>query len=119
MKKELEEFLKSINNGKITGSQKKLSNMLHISKATISRWIQGTQKPSDDSLYTMATLFKKNIEELKKIFNINEPIKDYQILQDKLSLKDKEIELANRKIEFLEEQVEYYKSKLETKKCKQ
>ena len=46
MNKKQEDLLKTINNGVLKGSQKKLAKTLGISQVAVSRWLQGTQNRS-------------------------------------------------------------------------
>ncbi len=111
MNKKQEELLKKINNGKIKGSQKQLAKMLNISQVAVSRWLNGTQTPSQENYEKMSKIFKKNEEELEAIFSSNQSDnsdnakqimdfikKENDLLRENIKKIIKEIELIKAKI---------------------
>lgn len=116
MNKDFRELLKSINDGKVKGSQKKLADMLGLSKVAISQWSNGVQKPSIDNIEKMAQLFNIPEKKLQKIFVTNNGRENKTTIS--INVKDNEIELLKEKlkikdeqIKFLEEQIKFYKGK--------
>lgn len=119
MNKQQEDLLKTINNGILKGSQKKLAKTLGISQVAVSRWLQGTQNPSQENYEKMSKIFKKPTRELEKIFVSNSNIGSNNVtitndMQDKLQLKDEKIKILSEKIKFLEEKIKFLESK---RKC--
>lgn len=116
MNRKQEDLLKTINNGILKGSQKKLAKTLGISQVAVSRWLQGTQNPSQENYEKMSKIFKKSTRELEKIFVSNSNIGSNNVtitndLQDKLQLKDEKIKILTEKIKFLEEKIKFLESK--------
>lgn len=110
MKKEIEEFLREINDGKINKAQKKLANLLGLSESAISRWLSGKAKPTDDNIVKMAKFVKKDPKEIQKIFAVNSVIGDNNtIINKELELKDKEIDVLKKEIEVLKKEIEVWK----------
>ena len=110
MKKEIEEFLREINDGKLNKAQKKLADILNVSKPSVSNWLAGKTKMSDDNIIKLAKATHKKPEEIQKIFAVNSVIGDNNtIINKELELKDKEIELKNKEIELLKKELEVWK----------
>ena len=63
-----EELLKAFNGGILRGSQAKLANLLEISTPTVSEWVSGKKKPSEENIKKMAKIFRKTEQELKTIW---------------------------------------------------
>lgn len=109
------ELLKSINKGVLKGSQKKLAQLLGVSQVAISRWLQGTQNPSQENYQKMSKIFKKSEKELEKIFisnsNIGNTVSINNDVAEKLQLKDEKIKILEDKIKFLEEKIKFLESK--------
>lgn len=110
MKKEIERFLRDVNDGKINKAQKKLADLLGLSESAISRWLSGKAKPTDDNIIKMAKIVNKKPEDIQKIFAVNSVVGDNNNINSKeLELKDKEIELKNKEIELLKRELELWK----------
>lgn len=108
MKKEIERFLRDVNDGKINKAQKKLADLLGLSESAISRWLSGKAKPTDDNIIKMAKIVNKKPEDIQKIFAVNSVVGDnnsINIKEKELELKDKEIELKNKEIELLKKEL--------------
>ena len=113
MTKELEELIRTLNNGKIYGIHSKLAKMFKISDVAVNNWFRGYSKPSKENICKLAKLTGKKEEEIKKIFELNyqsnnnnsfnnysyEEIKNYK----------ERIKLLEEKIAFLEEKIKFYK----------
>lgn len=110
MKKEFEKFLREINDGKLNKAQKKLADLLGLTEASVSRWISGKAKPTDDNIIKMSKFVNKTPEEIQKIFAINSNIGDNNTISNEL--KDKEIELKNKEIELKDKEIELLKKEL-------
>lgn len=67
-----EELLKKINNGIVRGAATKLANLLDISHVSVSRWISGQLKPSEENVAKMAKLLKVSEYEIKAAFGIED-----------------------------------------------
>lgn len=110
MKKEIEMFLREINDGKLNKSQKKLADLLGVSKPSVSNWLSGKNKISDENIIKLAKVTKKSPEDIQKIFAVNSVVGDNNNINSKeLELKDKEIELKNKEIELLKRELELWK----------
>ncbi|MBQ3834363.1 MAG: helix-turn-helix transcriptional regulator [Elusimicrobia bacterium] len=107
MDKRIIKLLKEINNGKFTGSQRKLAKMLDVSDTSVSTWCRKEKKPSLDMISKMAKIFNISEEEIENIF-----VKDIKKEKVNINYKDREeIKMLREKIKFLEEQVAFYKEK--------
>lgn len=62
----------TLNNGIVRGSQIKVAKALNTTEVVVSRWVKGISKPSEESVYKLAKLFKKSEEEIKSIFSIKD-----------------------------------------------
>ena len=62
----------TLNNGVVRGSQIKVAKALNTTEVVVSRWVKGISKPSEESVYKLAKLFKKSEEEIKSIFSIKD-----------------------------------------------
>ena len=112
MKKEIEMFLREINDGKLNKAQKKLADLLKVSEPSVSNWLAGKTKMSDENIIKLAKATKKAPEEIQKIFAINSVVGDNnQINLKELELKNKEIEILHREIELLNKEIEFLKKK--------
>lgn len=116
MNRKQEDLLKSINNGILKGSQKKLAKALGISQVAVSRWLQGTQNPSQENYEKMSKIFKRSTKELEKIFVSNSNIGNNNVLiggdlQEKLNIKDEKINVLEEKIKLLEEKIKFLEKK--------
>ncbi len=120
MNKELKEFVKEINKGKIRGSQQIIAKALGIDYTSVSKWYSGKNKPSEENIIKMANIFKKDAEEIKKIFFSNTTEQreenigrnEIELLKKEIVLRDEKISILEKQIKFLEEQVAFYKEKL-------
>jgi len=123
MNKNLEKFLKEINNGKIYGSNKKLATILKITEASVGQWIKGRNAPTEDNMQKIAKLFKKSIEEVREMFydncqknfdnsgivgnnNSNNNFNNSDIKDIKIQLQDHEIRLLKLENERLKKELE-------------
>ncbi len=105
MDKRIVKLLKQINNGKFTGSRRKLARLLNVSDTSVSTWCRKEKKPSLDMISKMAKIFNISEDELEKIF-----LEDTEIsVEQKLREENK---LLKERVKFLEEQVEFYKEKV-------
>ena len=111
MNKKQEELLKKINNGKIKGSQKQLAKMLNISQVAVSRWLNGTQNPSQESFEKMAKIFKKSEEEIENIFSSFQD-KNSDNTNQILDFIKKENDLLRKDIKAIMEDIELIKAKI-------
>ncbi len=114
MNKKQEDLLKSINNGKIKGSQKLLAKKLNVSEVAISRWLSGLQNPSQENYEKMAKIFNKKQKEIEKIFscgqnNIAKNNPDNKMI----NLIMTENELLKKDIQLIKKDLELIKLKLE------
>lgn len=110
MNKVLITLLKSINNGKISGAQRRLASLLGVSEVSVSSWINKNKKPSEDNIMKMAKIFKKSEEEVENIF-IENYEKEVSTKNDNDQKLEEENKLLKERIKFLEEQVSFYKEK--------
>lgn len=108
MDKRIIKLLKEINNGKFTGSQRKLAKLLDVSDTSVSTWCRKEKKPSLDMVAKMSKIFNKSEEEIENIFI--EDIKEEKEVNIEQKLKE-ENKLLKERIKFLEEQVVFYKEK--------
>lgn len=67
MTKELEELIRSLNNGKIYGIHTKLAKLFKISDVAVNNWFRGYSKPSKENISKLAKLTGKKEEEIKNI----------------------------------------------------
>lgn len=116
MNRKQEDLLKTINNGILKGSQKKLAKILGISQVAVSRWLQGTQNPSQENYEKMSKIFNKPTKELEKIFISNSNIGSNNIsisndFNEKINLKDEKIKILQEKIKLLEEKIKFLEKK--------
>ncbi|MBQ3834283.1 MAG: helix-turn-helix transcriptional regulator [Elusimicrobia bacterium] len=111
MNKKQEELLKKINNGKIKGSQKQLAKILNISQVAISRWLNGTQSPSQENYEKMSKIFKKSEEEIEKIFSSNQN-KNSESITQIIDFIKKENDLLRKDIKAIMEDIELIKAKI-------
>ena len=112
MKKEIEDFLREINDGKLNKAQKKLADILKVSKPSVSNWLAGKTKMSDDNVIKLAKATNKKPEEIQKIFAVNSVVGDNNIIINKeLELKDREINILQKEIELLNKEIEMLKKK--------
>lgn len=110
MSKEKIDFFKSINNGKLRGSQLKLAKLLGISHPAVGAWFKGLQVPSEQNIKKMSKLFKESEEKLQKIFTIN--TENIAINEEKEAyFAQKEIELLKRENALLKKELELSKQK--------
>lgn len=113
MKKEIEDFLREINGGKINKAQKKLADLLKVSEPTVSNWLSGKIKMSDENAIKLANKTHRTREEIQKIFAVNSVIGDNNVVGElknkELELKDKEIEIQKREIDLLKKELEVWK----------
>mgnify|MGYP002623937210 CR=1 FL=1 len=110
MDKRIIKLLKEINDGKFTGSQRKLAKLLDVSDTSVSTWCRKEKKPSLDMITKMARIFNTSEEDLEKIF-IEDEKSSSQEADGIKSLKE-ENRLLKEKIKFLEEQLKFYKAKI-------
>ncbi len=114
MNKNLEKFLKEINNGILKNSQKVIANALNIDITAVSKWCKGKNKPSEENIIKMAKIFKKSEEEIKNIFGSdiycdNEKI---NMIQDENKKLKKEIEIRDELINFQREKIKSLEKKI-------
>ncbi len=121
MQKELQNFFKEINGGKLRGYQKIIANALNIDVTAVSKWSSGVAKPSEDNIRKMANIFKKSQEELERIFNNNSKVQSYKnrneldFYKKELVLRDEMIALLKDKIKVLEDKNKSLETKLKNK----
>lgn len=70
MKKE--DLLKKINNGIVRGAATKLANDLGISHVSVSRWLSGQLKPSEENIRKMSKIFNVSEHEIKAAFGVED-----------------------------------------------
>ncbi len=104
MDKRIINLLKNINDGKFSGSQRKLAKLLGVSDTSVSTWCRKEKKPSLDMIAKMAKIFEISEEETERIFTEKEDAAD-----NDGKMKDEEIRLLKERIKFLEEQLVFYK----------
>ncbi|GEM_PF-5629207 len=115
MNKEKNDFFKSVNKGKLRGSQLKLARLLGISHPAVGAWFKGIQSPSEENIKKMSKLFKKPESELQKIFEISSHVND----ANSFSLNEaREVYLAKKEIELLKRENAILKKELELEKLK-
>ena len=115
MNKEIIEFLKSINDGKVSGSKRKIARLLDVSDTAVSMWCKQEKKPSIDSIEKMAKIFNRSKEEIEKIFVLSSDKKDEnknEFYEKELALKNEKIDILEKQIKFFEQQVSFYKEKI-------
>ena len=121
MKKEIQDFLKEINDGKVYNAQKKLADMLSVDSAAVSKWCSGKALPSLDNISKMAKIFKKSEKEIKNIFSTEgknldtsdfADVKDVEILKEKTNRHDTEIDYLKDKIKNLEDKFKMLEKKI-------
>lgn len=70
--KTLENLLQEWNNGVLRGARRRLSEELKINEATVSMWVSGRAKASEENIKKMAKLFKISEHEIKAAFGIED-----------------------------------------------
>lgn len=68
----IKEFLMRFNGGILRGSQVRLARKLHVTEASVSRWVDGSQKPSEQYILAMARLVGCNPSEVAEAFGVLE-----------------------------------------------
>ena len=66
--KTLEELLQKWNNGILRGARRRLAEELGINEATVSMWVSGRAKASEENINKMAKLFKISEREVRMAF---------------------------------------------------
>lgn len=64
----LEKLLQNWNNGVLRGARRRLAEHLKINEATVSMWLSGRTKPSEENIKKMSKIFKVSETEIQKAF---------------------------------------------------
>lgn len=125
-RRNLDDLLRQINNGKLRGAKRKLASELDVSDATVGRWISGIMSPTGDFIKKMAKIFNTTEEEIRDAFgsgnknflsnsniigNIdsNSGNIEMQSASDtRLALLQKDIEIIKKDIEIIKLQLSNY-----------
>ena len=70
--KTLEELLQKWNNGILRGARRRLAEELGINEATVSMWVSGRAKASEENINKMAKLFGVSAQKVKAAFGIED-----------------------------------------------
>lgn len=70
--KTLEELLQEWNNGILRGARRRLAEELGINEATVSMWVSGRAKASEENINKMAKLFGVDEREVRAAFGIED-----------------------------------------------
>ncbi len=82
-----EDLLKKINNGIVRGAATKLANLLDISHVSVSRWISGQLKPSEENVKKIAKVCGVSERDVKNAFSIED--KEFSRSMRAIPLTDK------------------------------
>lgn len=84
--KTLEELLKEWNNGVLRGARRRLSEELGINEATVSMWVSGRAKPSEENIKKMSKIFDISEEKIKAAFGMGAALPPTNMIDGRIEL---------------------------------